>query len=97
MQGGEAIATALKSDDAIQPGTFYYRYWLAEALLQCDRRDLVEPLLDDWFALLDCGLTTLPESARPSPRSDCHGWSVGGELIARQLFGANDASGAARQ
>ncbi len=82
----DAIHLALADPDAVQPGTLYYRYWLGNALLRCGDRDGAASQLDHWLSLLDAtGLTTWPESEKPNPRSDCHGWSVGGELLLRDL------------
>lgn len=91
-EGRAAIARARAAADTVKPGTFYYRYHLARALLRCGDRAGAMALLDDWLALtVGTGLTTWPEADRPDPpgpRSDCHGWSVGGELILWELADA---------
>ena len=88
-EAGAALRRAMREPTMVQPGTLYYHYWLGIALLRCGERDAAAALLDDWLAMLrGTGLTTWPEANKPDPpgpRSDCHGWSVGGELLLHHL------------
>ena len=80
------LRRALDEPRAVQPGTLYYRWFVAEAMLRAGMLREAEGLLDAWFSLLDGrGLTTWPESDKASPRSDCHGWGVAADLIAVAL------------
>ncbi len=72
-----AITNAATADDAAQPGSFYYRYYHVQALKRIGHRDGLFDLLPRWDRCLDgSGLTTWPETEKPTPRSDCHAWSV---------------------
>ena len=72
----DILGRALADPDVAQPGTLYYRYYVAQALKACGRREDFFTLLRRWEGLLDgTGLTTWPESD-VNPRSDCHAWSV---------------------
>jgi hypothetical protein len=71
------LRQAVLDDHITQPGTFYYRYYLAQALRMCGLHDLLLGMFDRWQRCLEgTGLTTWPETDRPDPRSDCHAWSV---------------------
>lgn len=75
--GRRALARALSADDVTQPGTFYYRYYVAQAMKAVGWRDGLFTLLPLWEKALDgTGLETWPESSGAETRSDCHAWSV---------------------
>lgn len=60
-----------------QPGTFYYRHYVMQALKMAGARDRFGEWLAPWRKCMDgTGLTTWPESFRDGSRSDCHAWSV---------------------
>jgi len=68
---------ALDDRTITQPGTFYYRYYVMQALKRAGLRERFFALLAPWEQCLhDTGLTTWPESCGDDARSDCHAWSV---------------------
>ena len=63
------------SDNDIAQCTLYFRYYLAEAVMQAGLADMYTKMLDPWNQMLDLGLTTFAETPDPT-RSDCHAWSA---------------------
>ena len=55
--------------------TYYFRFYLARALVHAGRGDEYLQLLSPWREMLDLGLTTWAESPEPT-RSDSHAWSA---------------------
>jgi len=55
--------------------TFYFKFYLFEALHQCGLGDKYIKQLDPWRRFINLGLTTFPEDDSERPRSDCHPWS----------------------
>jgi hypothetical protein len=55
--------------------TYYFRFYLARALLHAGMGDRYLELLGPWHQMLSLGLTTWAESPEPT-RSDCHAWSA---------------------
>ena len=55
--------------------TYYFRFYLARALLHAGMGDRYLQLLAPWREMLALGLTTWAESPEPT-RSDCHAWSA---------------------
>jgi hypothetical protein len=55
--------------------TYYFRFYLARALLHAGMGDQYLQLLAPWREMLSLGLTTWAESPEPT-RSDCHAWSA---------------------
>ena len=55
--------------------TYYFRFYLARALLHAGMGDRYLELLAPWRTMLSLGLTTWAESPEPT-RSDCHAWSA---------------------
>ncbi|REE86407.1 alpha-L-rhamnosidase-like protein [Paenibacillus taihuensis] len=51
-------------------------YTLFRTLSDIGRYDLAQPIMQQWNEFLELHLTTLPEWAFGSPRSDCHAWSA---------------------
>ena len=80
LTGDEAVSAlgrAWHAPDIARPGTPYYLWFVAEAMILVGMRDEAAALVGPWFELLnDEGLTTWPESLREQPRSECHGWSA---------------------
>ncbi|MEI7833339.1 MAG: hypothetical protein WCJ56_09090, partial [bacterium] len=72
----QILQAALADKDIAQPGTLYYRYYLAQAMKVCGMPAEFFTMLPQWQRCLEgTGLTTWPESDG-NPRSDCHAWSV---------------------
>jgi hypothetical protein len=55
--------------------TYYFRFYLARAVLHGGLGDRYLELLAPWRTMLSLGLTTWAESPEPT-RSDCHAWSA---------------------
>lgn len=91
-KAGEVLERALGDEGCRQAGTLYYRSHLAQALRKSGRRAHVYQLFEDWFRLMETGVTTWPESDREKPRSQCHGWGcmIETELLL-SLFGLSPA------
>jgi alpha-L-rhamnosidase len=57
------------------PASYYFSFYLMEALRKTNKEDKYLELLGPWEEMLKKGLTTFAE--RPDPtRSDCHAWSA---------------------
>jgi alpha-L-rhamnosidase len=70
----EVMARTL-ADTTLTQGTYYFGYYLLEALERAGLGDRYIEQLAPWRAMLAMGLTTTPE--RPDPtRSDSHAWSA---------------------
>jgi len=65
----------LLSEPGLVQCTFYYRFYLLEALKKVGRADEYIKLLEPWREMLALGLTTFAEKPEPT-RSDCHAWSA---------------------
>lgn len=75
-RGRAVLMRALDDAETTQPGTLYYRYYVAQALRRAGLGQRYFTLLSSWERLLaGTGLSTWPESDG-NPRSDCHAWSV---------------------
>ena len=62
-------------DTTMSQATFYYRFYLTQALKKAGMADLYYSQLKPWRDMLALGLTTFAENPEPS-RSDCHAWSA---------------------
>jgi len=65
----------LLQDKTIGQVTFFYRFYLAQALNKADLGDLYYGELTPWRNMIKLGLTTFAEKPEPT-RSDCHAWSA---------------------
>ncbi len=63
------------SDKSLGPATFYYRFYLNQALRKAGMGDRYYGELTPWREMLENGLTTFAEKPDPA-RSDCHAWSA---------------------
>ena len=63
------------NDKSISQTTFYYRFYLTQAMKKAGMADLYYQELKPWKDMLRLGLTTFAETPEPS-RSDCHAWSA---------------------
>lgn len=62
-------------DTSLSKATFYYRFYLTQALKKAGMADLYYSQLTPWRDMLKIGLTTFAENPEPA-RSDCHAWSA---------------------
>jgi hypothetical protein len=63
------------ADHSITQTTYYFKFYLFEALKKVKLGNEFLPLLQPWYDMLKLGLTTFAENPEPT-RSDCHGWSA---------------------
>ena len=61
--------------DSLTQATFYFKFYLFEALKKTGLGDQFIPQLKPWRDMLALGLTTFAEQPEPT-RSDCHAWSA---------------------
>lgn len=71
----QPMVTRLLNDKSIGQVTFFYRFYLTQALKKADMADLYYRELKPWRDMLKLGLTTFAEKPEPT-RSDCHAWSA---------------------
>jgi hypothetical protein len=60
---------------AMTAATYYFRFYLARALMHAGMGDQYLQLLEPWREMVSLGLTTWAESPEPT-RSDSHAWSA---------------------
>ncbi|WP_161596685.1 alpha-L-rhamnosidase-related protein [Chitinophaga vietnamensis] len=63
------------SDSTLSQATFYYRFYLTQALKKAGMADVYYSQLGPWRNMLKIGLTTFAEKPEPT-RSDCHAWAA---------------------
>jgi alpha-L-rhamnosidase len=63
------------ADTALTRASFYFRYYVDEAMQQAGLAERYLERLDPWREMLALGLTTTPEHPEPT-RSDSHAWSA---------------------
>ncbi len=63
------------TDTTLTQATYYFGYYLLEALQRAGLGDRYVEQLEPWRAMLAMGLTTTPEQPEPT-RSDSHAWSA---------------------
>ncbi|MBA7568043.1 hypothetical protein ES708_09762 [subsurface metagenome] len=63
------------SDKDLVQCTYYYRFYLDQALKKAGMGDKYMDQLGPWYEMLELGLTTFSEKPEPT-RSDCHAWSA---------------------
>jgi len=69
------VMQTIVNDSSLIPVTFYFRFYLTQALKTSGLGDLYYPSLDYWRDMIKIGLTTFAEKPEPA-RSDCHAWSA---------------------
>jgi len=69
------IMEKVLSDKSLAQCTYYFRFYLAEAMGKAGIADQYISQLEPWKQMLDLGLTTFAEEPEPT-RSDCHAWSA---------------------
>ncbi|HEX9958214.1 MAG TPA: alpha-L-rhamnosidase C-terminal domain-containing protein, partial [Fibrella sp.] len=63
------------SPDSLRPATYYFKFYLFQALKKTGMGDEFLPQLQPWHTMIANGLTTFAEQPEPT-RSDCHAWSA---------------------
>ncbi|GAB4038805.1 family 78 glycoside hydrolase catalytic domain [Spirosoma gilvum] len=63
------------ADTSLTQATFYFKFYLFEALKKTGMGDQFIAQLKPWRDMLAMGLTTFAENPEPT-RSDCHAWSA---------------------
>lgn len=75
----EPLLKRILEDETLGQATYYYRFYLIEALIKANAPHLLAQALKPWEQLVADGLTTALErfesSAKPT-RSECHPWST---------------------
>lgn len=63
------------ADSSLTPATYYFSFYLFEAMRQAGLADRTIEQLAPWRAMLALGLTSTPENPEPT-RSDSHAWAA---------------------
>lgn len=71
----KVVLQRVLEDNTLSQATFYYRFYLNQALKKAGMADMYYEQLKPWRDMLDIGLTTFAENPEPT-RSDCHAWSA---------------------
>ena len=71
----KAVMQKVLYDTTLSQATFYYRFYLTQALKKAGMANLYYSQLAPWRGMLEKGLTTFAENPDPA-RSDCHAWSA---------------------
>lgn len=71
----QSVLRTLLSDTTLSQATFYYRFYLNQALKKAGMANQYYGQLQPWRDMLAMGLTTFAENPEPT-RSDCHAWSA---------------------
>jgi len=75
LQEAQPLMQKILDDKSIGQVTFFYRFYLTQALKRAEMGDLYYKELKPWRDMLKLGLTTFAEKPEPT-RSDCHAWSA---------------------
>ena len=70
-----ALLHRIMVDTSIRQATYYFKFYLFEALKKTGQGDEFLPQLAPWHSMIGNGLSTFAESPEPV-RSDCHAWSA---------------------
>ena len=70
-----AVMKTILYDTTLDQATFYYRFYLMQALKKTGMANLYYSQLKPWRDMIAKGLTTFAEQPDPT-RSDCHAWSA---------------------
>jgi alpha-L-rhamnosidase len=68
------VMNKILSDTSLIQTSYYFKFYLFEALRKTGQTSLYLAQLDTWKDAINLGLTTFPETPEPT-RSDCHAWS----------------------
>jgi alpha-L-rhamnosidase len=69
------VVERVLTDAKLTQATYYYSFYLFEALAKAGLGDRYIERLEPWRGMLAMGLTTVPETPEPT-RSDSHAWSA---------------------
>ena len=70
-----ALMERVLSDTTLAQASYYFGFYVFEALREAGLADRYVPQLAPWRAMLALGLTSTPENAEPT-RSDTHAWAA---------------------
>jgi hypothetical protein len=70
-----AVMERVLSDETLTQATYYFGFYLFEALAKAGLAEQYVERLEPWKGMLEMGLTTTPETPEPT-RSDSHAWSA---------------------
>jgi hypothetical protein len=70
-----SVMERVLSDTTLTQATYYFSFYLFEALRKAGLSDRYVERLEPWRGMLAMGLTTVPETPEPT-RSDSHAWSA---------------------
>jgi len=70
-----ALMEHVLADISLTQATYYFKFYLFEALRQAGLGDHVIEQLEPWRGMLRLGLTSTPENPEPT-RSDSHAWAA---------------------
>jgi hypothetical protein len=71
----QALLDKVMTDSTLTQATYYFRFYLFEAMRKTGTGNRFLAQLKPWYDMLDIGLTTFAENPEPT-RSDCHAWSA---------------------
>ncbi|PWK26906.1 alpha-L-rhamnosidase-like protein [Arcicella aurantiaca] len=71
----KAIMDKILNDNSLIQATFYFKFYLTQALKKVGMADRYHGTLQPWRDMINMGLTTFAEKEEPT-RSDCHAWSA---------------------
>ena len=71
----QRLLADIMKDHSITQCTYYFKFYLFEALKKVQLGDQYLPMLQPWDQMIRIGLTTFAEQPEPT-RSDCHAWSA---------------------
>ncbi len=74
-QDAQKVMRTILFDTTLTQATFYYRFYLTQAMKKAGMGNLYYSQLKPWRDMLTNGLTTFAENPDPA-RSDCHAWSA---------------------
>lgn len=74
-KAAQQLMRKILTDQSIAQVTYFYRFYLNQALKKAGMAEAYYSLLGPWREMLALGLTTFAEKPEPT-RSDCHGWSA---------------------
>jgi alpha-L-rhamnosidase len=71
----KAIMEKILNDNSLIQTTFYFKFYLTQALKKVGMAERYHGTLQPWREMINMGLTTFAEQPEPT-RSDCHAWSA---------------------